>query len=72
MKKTRREFLKQTSIAAAALAVPKRGVLLATPSSAVSQGIDSFHRDVCILALDAARGERATYADVRIVNRRTQ
>jgi TldD protein len=72
MKKTRREFLKQTSIAAAALAVPKRGVLLATPSSAVSQGIDSFHRDVCILALDAARGERATYADARIVNRRTQ
>ena len=72
MKKTRREFLKQTSLAAAALAVPQRGVLLATPSITVSQGIDSFYRDVCILALDAARGERASYADVRIVNRRSQ
>ena len=72
MKKTRREFLKQTSLAAAALAVPQRGVFLATPSSTVSQDIDSFYRDVCILALDAARGERASYADVRIVNRRSQ
>jgi TldD protein len=72
MKKTRRDFLKQTSLAAAALAVPQRGVFLATPSPSVSQGIDSFYRDVCILALDAARGERASYADVRIVNRRSQ
>ena len=72
MKKTRRDFLKQTTFAAAALVVPQRGVLLATPSPTVSQGVDSFYRDVCILALDAARGERASYADVRIVNRRSQ
>ena len=72
MKKTRREFLKQTSVAAAALAVPRRGVLLTTPSSTVSQGIDAFKKSVCILALDAARGERASYADVRIVKRHSQ
>ena len=72
MKKTRRDFLKQTSFAAAALAVPQRGVFLPTSSPTVSQDIDPFFRDVCILALDAARGERASYADVRIVNRRSQ
>jgi TldD protein len=70
MTKTRRDFIKQASIAAAALAVPQRGVFLATPST--SQGVDPFFKDVCILALDAARGARATYADVRIVSRRSQ
>jgi TldD protein len=44
-----------------------------TPSSSNNyQGADAFFRDVCILALDAARGASATYADVRIVNRREQ
>jgi len=72
MKNTRRDFLKQTSLAAAALAVPQRGLFLATPIPAVSQDIDPFFRDVCILALDAARGARASYADVRIVKRSSQ
>jgi len=72
MKKTRRDFLKEASIAAAALAIPQRGVLLATPSVSLQQGVDPFFREVCILALDAARASNAAYADVRIVNRRTQ
>lgn len=70
MKNTRREFLKQTSFAAAALAVPQRGLLLTVPPPTASQGVDSFFKDICMLALDAARGEGAQYADVRIVNRR--
>ena len=72
MPTTRRDFFKQSSIAAAALAVPQRGVLLATPSSSASQGIDSFFKEVCILALDAARGANASYADVRIISRQSQ
>lgn len=72
MTNTRRDFIKQASIAAAALAVPQRGVLLATPSPIDQQRIDPFFRDVCVLALDAARSNNAAYADVRIVRRHTQ
>jgi TldD protein len=72
MTKTRRDFIKQASVAAAALTVPQRGVFLAPRSPTVPQGVDAFYRDVCILALDAARAAHATYADVRIVNRRKQ
>jgi len=72
MKKTRRDFFKQTSIVAAALAVPQRGVFLAAPSPTAQQNSNSFYKEVCILALDAARGRGASYADVRVVDRRTQ
>ncbi len=72
MKNTRRDFIKQASVAAAALVVPQRGVFLTPLSPNNPQGADAFFKDVCILALDAARAARATYADVRIVNRRDQ
>ena len=70
MRQTRRDFIKNTSLAAAALA-SARGDLLASSLPVVDQS-DSSLRELCLLALDAARTAGATYADVRIVNVRDQ
>jgi len=71
MRQTRREFIKNTSLAAAAASVSGRGELLASPSPVVGQS-DAALKELCLLALDAARTAGATYADVRIVNVRDQ
>jgi TldD protein len=70
MRQTRRDFIKNTSLAAAALA-SARGDLLASSLPVVDQSASPL-RELCLLALDAARTAGATYADVRIVNVRDQ
>ena len=76
---TRREFVKNTSAAAAALAS-----LAAMPTASRAATLDaaaSSHRfavgdpnikELAQVALDAARGAGATYADVRFARNRTQ
>jgi TldD protein len=73
---SRREFVKSTSAAAAALAalsaVPStaRAAVTAAPSSPFLGDPDL--KDLAHVALDAARGAGATYADVRFSRNRTQ
>ncbi|UCG87329.1 MAG: TldD/PmbA family protein [Gemmatimonadota bacterium] len=71
MQQTRRDFIKNTSLAAAAASVSAHGKPLASPLSVVGQS-DSSLKELCLLALDAARTAGAPYADVRIVNVRDQ
>ncbi|MEJ2239104.1 MAG: DNA gyrase modulator, partial [Gemmatimonadales bacterium] len=72
MAQTRRDFVRNTSAVAAALSVPAR----ATAGAFLSDQLDSQGgvslKELCLLALDAARTAGAGYADVRIVNTRTQ
>ena len=71
MQQTRRDFIKNTSVAAALASLSARGKLLASPCSVASQS-DSSLKELCLHALDAARTAGARYADVRIVNMRDQ
>lgn len=69
MSVSRREFVTQSSLAAAALAVSPawRG---GAGSPARSQGTDSQAKLLCMLALDAARAAGAEYADARVTRYR--
>jgi len=70
MSVTRRDFVKQSSVAAASVAIAPH-VLLADP--AYQQGTsDVALRQLCMFALDAARSAGAEYADARVVRRRLQ
>jgi TldD protein len=71
VQQTRRDFIKNTSVAAALASLSARGKLLASPCSVASQS-DSSLKELCLHALDAARTAGARYADVRIVNMRDQ
>ena len=72
MTTTRRDFLTQTSLAAVSLAATRRGALSESPSTPSQDTSDTYFRDICIAALDAAMGGGASYADVRVVNSRNQ
>ncbi len=72
MSQTRRDFIKNTSVAAAALSVPARAIAVESPSLYETAQGGVPLRELCLLALDAARTAGATYADVRIVNTRSQ
>jgi TldD protein len=73
---TRREFVRNTSVAAAAIAglaaVPSaaRAAVLGAPASPAIGDADL--RELASVALDAARRAGATYADVRFSRNRTQ
>jgi len=72
MSETRREFLKRSSLAAAAIAATPIGALGEAVAISPPQQSSSAFREVCLLALDAARSAGAAYADVRVVDSRTQ
>jgi len=75
---SRREFIRTTSVATAAIAglaaVPSaaRGALLAPSRLSPSFGDDPDIQALAHLAIDAARSAGATYADVRFARNRTQ
>jgi TldD protein len=75
---SRREFVRTTSVAAAAIAgltaVPAaaRGALLAPAHSSPSLGDDPDIEALAHLAVDAARSAGASYADVRFSRNRSQ
>ncbi|MFI5256553.1 MAG: TldD/PmbA family protein [Gemmatimonadales bacterium] len=78
MGSSRREFVRTTSVAAAAIAglaaVPaaaRAAALRATPSSPTFLGDPDF-KELAHVALDAARSAGATYADVRFSRNRSQ
>lgn len=70
--RSRREFLKQSSLAAAALGVTGTQSLIAAPHHNHNTQSDSTYKELCLVALNAARSTGSSYADVRIVNRREQ
>jgi TldD protein len=72
MSVTRREFVKQTSLAAAALTASASDIH-ATPlrGNATAQGDPSI-KAMCMFALDAAKTAGASYADVRVSRIRNQ
>ena len=78
MGSSRREFIRTTSVATAAIAglaaVPSaaRGALLAPSRLSPSFGDDPDIQALAHLAIDAARSAGATYADVRFARNRTQ
>jgi len=64
MSVTRRDFVRQTTLAAAALAArPGLGLAWWAPR----QGLDAQTKQLCMLALDAARAAGADYADARVM-----
>lgn len=68
---SRRDFVTQSSLALGALALPASAdVRLA--GARWQQGGDQLAKQLCMLALDAARGAGAQYADARVVNVRRQ
>ncbi len=69
---SRREFVKASSLAVAALATPTGSGALARDVVPSQQGGDVPPRQLCMLALDAARSAGASYADVRVVGLRRQ
>jgi TldD protein len=73
---TRREFVKTTSAAAAALAglaaVPASARAAVTAAAGSPSLGDPNIKELAHLALDAARGAGATYADIRFTHNRTQ
>lgn len=72
MSQTRRDFIRDTSTVAAALSVPARVTAVAPLSRHLDEQGGVSLRELCLLALDAARTTGASYADVRIVSTRTQ
>ena len=66
---TRREFVKQGSIVAAATAVPRP---VTASGSTRAQDAEAYAKQLCMLALDAAQGAGASYADARVVATRRQ
>ena len=71
MSVSRREFVTQSSIAAAALVLAPRWDVAATAAGRL-QGTDPQTKQLCMLALDAARAAGAEYADARIVRYKQQ
>jgi len=68
---TRREFLKNTTFTTAALAaLPPSGGALAPRSPSRQQ--NQSYRELCMIGLDAARSAGGRYADVRVMDVRTQ
>ena len=72
MSLTRREFLKQTTLATAALAAPASSKSFASPVPVVHVSQDPSIKALAMIALDAARTAGASYADIRVTNRRDQ
>jgi len=68
---TRRDFVRQSTLAAAAL-VAGPGLDLAWAAPRQSQGTDLQTKQLCMLALDAARSAGADYADARVMRIRRQ
>ncbi len=68
---TRREFLKDTSLAAAMLAAAPGGELAIGGSPTVGTA-DTAVKELCLVALDTARTAGADYADIRVMNVRRQ
>ncbi len=71
MSVSRREFVAQSSIATAALVLSPRWVVGGTPAHG-AQGTDPQTKQLCMLALDAARAAGAEYADARVVRYQQQ
>ncbi len=67
---TRREFLRQSSLGVVAVATASPGSVV-LPAPSVAQA-DPAISQICMLALDAATGAGASYADVRVMDRREQ
>jgi TldD protein len=67
---TRRDFVTQSSLALTALTLP--AYRLGTTGAQGVQGGDPLAKQLCMLALDAARGAGAQYADARVVAMRRQ
>lgn len=72
MSVTRREFVKQTSVAAATLAATARGASAQPVSRVATYQGDPSIKALCMFALDAAKTAGASYADVRVGRRRMQ
>jgi TldD protein len=72
MSATRREFLKNTSLAAAALATSRPGECLASPIHSPPASNDPQAKELCMAALDAAASAGARYVDARVMRRREQ
>lgn len=70
MSVTRREFVRDSALAVASLTAVRPSERSA--SSALPFQRDSSPRQLCMVALDAARGAGATYADARVVEMREQ
>ena len=71
MSVTRREFIKSSSVAAAAFAALPYGES-ASDTSHIDATPQASRRELCVVALDAARSGGASYADVRVVENRQQ
>jgi TldD protein len=69
---TRRDFIKQTTSTAAAVAVAGRGPLLESSPSGAMQTSSVSPRELCLVGLNVARSSGATYADVRVVDLRRE
>jgi TldD protein len=69
---TRRDFVRGSSAALGALAMTPVALPAGQPDPAAAQRPDGQHRMLAMIGLDAARGAGASYADVRVVSRRTQ
>ena len=72
MSLSRREFVKGTSAVATALVTSPPGAEGATVVPPPVRQLDSGYRTLCMIGLDAARSAGASYADMRVVNIRTQ
>ncbi len=70
MSVTRRDFVKQSSLAVASLAVQPR--ILGSVPHGIQGSSDVALRQLCMFALDAARSAGAEYADARVVRVRRQ
>ncbi|MFQ5704822.1 MAG: TldD/PmbA family protein [Gemmatimonadales bacterium] len=68
---TRREFIKDSSFAAAALASVPRGDFASSGVAEVG-GPDAVVKELCLVALDTARAAGASYADIRVMSVRRQ
>ncbi len=69
---TRRDFLKQSSLAVVALGAADGRHLSAPIVGSTTPQTDSGFKDLCLTGLNAARGAGASYADVRVVSLRAQ
>ena len=70
--RTRRDFVKQSSLAIAALGTSGTMSLPSASRHTIHTQSDSAFKELCLVALNAARSTGASYADVRIVDRREQ
>jgi TldD protein len=70
MSVTRREFVRDSALAVASLTAVRPGERFVSPLTSLQR--DSSRRQLCMVALDAARGDGATYADARVTEAREQ